>query len=93
MLTSEIFKEGTILIGKTSPTIDKWVGIEIIGEVGRRSIKEMLPWPIEAPVVFPAIVTIHMPCGKDFVFNGETFPKETMPCPCGNPKEFVVNYS
>lgn len=42
----------------------------------------------------PSPVLIEMPCcGARFEFpTDESFPKETLPCPCGTPSRWVVFY-
>jgi hypothetical protein len=36
-------------------------------------------------------LTIHMPCGEDFVIQGpDDFPLRTVPCLCQNPAHFFV---
>jgi len=36
------------------------------------------------------VYTVTMPCKREYKFSKDNFPVETMPCGCGNEKEFVV---
>lgn len=44
---------------------------------------------IAAQCIFP--FSVEMPCGSKVVFEkNEDFPRQTIPCPCGNPGHFIV---
>ena len=38
-------------------------------------------------------VTVNAPCGSTMSFDRETPPTCDIPCPCGNPKHFLVKWN
>ena len=71
--------------------INRFVGVSIRGEAGRKSMAKILE---DLPKVSDPTITIKMPvCGAYQVYTQDSFPKETTPCPCGDPTHFLVEYT
>jgi len=40
------------------------------------------------------LLEVAMPCGKAVVFQtADDLPQDTLMCPCGNPKHYIIKYT
>lgn len=71
----------------------KGIPFDTIRDLWRKSIlEEARRQGIDTESGLP-FITITMPCGTEVIYQSfEDIPNEDVPCPCGNPNHWVIQY-